>query len=134
MAYTHELGAAMLAVVDDADLMAASGMSFQDRIEICHIRIALNHAVEMGAEGANLRMLGKMNMAPGIDAYSITHGRQMSSEARTLWEEVMGGKAMKTLHAAATTPEASVQLSQIRKMATDSNNLLILLGKMDIVK
>lgn len=134
MAYTHELGAAVLAVVDDADQMAPGDTALPDRSKMCQIRIALNHALEMAAEGANLVMLGKMTMAGGIDEYSITHGRKMITEARTLWDETIDGQAMKALYAARTTPEASVQMSRIHRMVKDGDKVLVLLVKMDTMK
>jgi hypothetical protein len=134
MAYTHELGAAMLAVVDDVDQMAPSDKAFPDRIKMCHIRIALNHSLEMAAEGANLVMLGKMTMAGGIDEDSITHGRKMIADARILWDEVLEGQAMKEIHASRTSPEISVQMAQIQRMAKDGDKVLVLLEKMDTME
>jgi hypothetical protein len=134
MSYTHELGAAMLAVVDDVDHLAPSDTAFPDRIRMCHIRIALNHALEMAAEGANLAMLGKMAMAGGIDAYSVTHGHKMIIDARKLWDEIIGGHAMKEIHSSRTSPEISAQMPQIQRMAKDGDKLLVLLEKMDTAK
>ncbi len=134
MAYTHDLGAAVLAVVDDAEKMDLTDMSSPQAMKMHHMHIALNHALEMAAEGANLVMLGKMKMAGGVDEHSITHGRKMIADARKLWNEVMGGQAMKDMHAAGTTPQASAQMSHTHRMAKHGEKVLILLEKMDTLK
>lgn len=88
MGYTHELGAELLAVVDDLEKIDVSGESSAGR------QVALNHALEMAAEGANLVMLGKMKMAGAVDQRTLSHGRKMLSDARTLWEKVLAAEGM----------------------------------------
>ena len=45
-----------------------------------HMHFMINHSVEMAAEGSNLVMIGEMDMAKGVDALSISHGRTMIKE------------------------------------------------------
>jgi hypothetical protein len=131
MGYTHELGAAFLAVLDDGEKMDLADIGSPEAMKMHHMHIALNHALEMAAEGANLVMLGKMTMARGVDDQSIAHGRKMIADARKLWSEVMDGEAMKALHAAGSKPEAPGQMAYTHKMAKDGEKVITLLEKMD---
>jgi hypothetical protein len=134
MKYTHELGKGMLAVVDDLNEMKMEGMNSQDDMKMHHMHIALNHALEMAAEGSGLVMAGQMKMAGGIDRHSIDHGRQMIADARQLWKDVMSGSAMTEMHKAGATPEASAMMADTHKLAKDEKKVLDLLADMPAVK
>jgi hypothetical protein len=44
-----------------------------------------------GRPGSNLVMIGKMDMAKGVDALSISHRRTMIKDAKSLLETIMEG-------------------------------------------
>lgn len=96
MGYTHQLGAELLAVVDDLEKLDHVAGSRQMQ----HTRMALNHALEMAAEGSNLVMLGQMKMAGDLDRRAVAHGRKMLAQARRLWNGVVAGEGLDTFNAA----------------------------------
>jgi hypothetical protein len=130
MAYTHSLGAAMLAVVSDIENMNMGEMTSQDAMKMHHMHIALNHALEMAAEGNNLVMLGQMKMAKGTDTHSVAHGRDMIAQAQKLWQEVMESQAMSAMHLAGATPEGSAAMGGTHKLASDGKKVLDMLAEM----
>jgi hypothetical protein len=71
----------------------------QAQMTLHHMHVMINHAVEMAAEGSNLIMLGNMQMATDIDNVSVQHGQMMIANAKKLVEKMLGGEAMKKLHA-----------------------------------
>jgi hypothetical protein len=134
MKYTHELGNAMLAAIADIDSMKMEGIGGPDDMKMHHMHIALNHALEMAAEGAGLIMMGQMKMTGGIDRHSVDHGRQMIADARQLWKDVMSGSAMSEMHKAGTTPEASAMMAATHKLSDNEKKVLDLLADMPAVK
>jgi hypothetical protein len=133
MTYTHELGGAMLAVASDLENMKMD-MSTPADMKMHHMHIALNHALEMAAEGANLVMIGQMKMAKGADEHGIKHGREMIEDARKLWKDVLTGPAMTEMHAAGTTPEGSAVMGATHKLAENQEKVLELLANMPAMK
>ncbi len=89
MRQTHELGEAMKAVVNLLEGMHPAEAKPGEEMTLNHMHMALNHALAMAAEGADLIMLGKMGMAPQVDTASSEHGKAMLADARQLWGEVM---------------------------------------------
>jgi len=134
MKYTHELGNAILTVISGLEEMQMTGMDTPDGMKMHHMHIALNHALEMAAEGANLVMLGEMKMAGGVDRHSIDHGKKMIADGRKLWKNVMSGSAMSELHAAGTTPEGSPVMAATHKLADDEKKEFDLLERMPEIK
>lgn len=92
------LGLAFLGCIA-APLAQADGHMKKADMTLHHMHVMINHAMEMAAQGSNLIMLGKMNMAKDVDQISIDHGEQMIGHAKHLVEEMMSGKAMGKLHA-----------------------------------
>jgi hypothetical protein len=95
-----------------------------------HMHIMINHAVEMAAEGSNLVMIGEMDMAKGVDALSISHGRQMIKHAKSLLEEIMKGDAMGRLHKEGKTPETSKEMAYTHNLAKAAMSYIDLLSRM----
>lgn len=95
-----------------------------------HMHIMINHAVEMAAEGSNLIMIGEMDMAKGVDALSISHGRQMLKHAKSPLEEVMKGDAMARLHKEGKTPEASKEMAYTHNLAKAAMTYIDMLARM----
>ncbi len=67
-------------------------------MELHHMHLVINHAVQMAAEGCNLEMLVETNMAPGIDEQAVEHGKGMIREGKALIKSVLQSKAMTALH------------------------------------
>jgi len=134
MTHTHELANASLAVISGLEEMKMGDTTSPDAMKMHHMHIALNHALEMAAEGNNLVMIGQMKMAKGVDRHAVDHGRQMIKDAGSLWKEVMGSPAMVELHKAGTTPEASGMMGDTHKLAKDELKVLELLENMPDVK
>ena len=134
MKYTHELGNAELAVATGLEDMKMTDMNTPDGMKMHHMHIALNHALEMAADGANLVMMGEMKMAKGVDKHTIDHGRKMIADAQQLWKDVMSGQAMSAMHAAGTTPESSGMMGTTHKLANDEKKVLELLANMPPIK
>jgi len=67
-------------------------------MQLHHMHLVINHAVQMAAEGSNLAMLGEMNMAPGIDEQAVEHGKGMIREGKALVKSVLQSKVMTELH------------------------------------
>jgi len=134
MTYTHELAKASLKVIADLEGMKMGDMTSADAMKMHHMHIALNHALEMAAEGSNLVMMGQMKMTKGVDRHSTDHGRQMIEDSRKLWKEVMGSSVMAGMHQAGTTPQASHLMGHTHMLADDQKKVLDLLANMPVMK
>lgn len=129
MKYTHELGAAMRGYVDIVENMGMEGEMSGDMMEMHHMHLLINHAVNMAAEGANLVMLGQMGMAKGIDKDSVEHGKMMLSDAGKLLNEVMKGKAMTEMHEKGVKMNNEM-MAYTHKLGAAANTLIDLLSNM----
>jgi hypothetical protein len=134
MTYTHDLGNASLTVIVGLEEMNTGEMASPEAMKMHHMHIALNHALEMAAEGSNLVMMGQMKMAKGVDKHTVDHGKQMIADGFKLWNEVMGGSAMADMHKAGTTPEGSVMMWATHKLAGDQKKVFELLANMQALK
>ena len=134
MSYTHDLAHASLKVIDELEDMKMADMNTPDGMKMHHMHIALNHALEMAAEGSNLVMMGQMHMAKGVDKHTVDHGRQMIADARKLWEDIMGSAAMADMHKAGMTPEGSETMGATHTLAADQKKVFDLLANMPALK
>lgn len=130
MTYTHELANASLKVISDLEDMKMAEMTSPADMKMHHMHIALNHALEMAADGANLVMMGQMKMAKGVDRHTIDHGRKMIADGRKLWKDIMGSASMAEMHKEGMTPEASAMMGGTHKLADDEKQVLDLLANM----
>lgn len=132
MRQTHELGEAMKAVVSVLEGMRPAEAKPGEEMTLhhthTHMHMALNHALAMAAEGADLIMLGEMGMAPKVDTASSEHGKAMLADARQLWDEVMKGKAMQGMMGA----EPSKGMTQTHELAEAGKKVIDLLEKMHV--
>ena len=64
-----------------------------------HMHLMINHAMSMATQGASMIMVGQMGMAKGVDSDSISHGKQMISNAKAMVDKTLGGEEMKAIHA-----------------------------------
>ncbi len=76
----------------------AGAMKHDHGMSMHHQHLELNHALGMALQGSNLVMLGQMGMVPGIDEMTVNHGKMMMKNARSLWTEMIEGKAMMDMH------------------------------------
>jgi hypothetical protein len=120
-------------VIADLENMSMD-MGTPEGMKMHHMHIALNHALEMALEGADLMMMGQMKMAQGTDRHFVEHGRQMIADARRLWRDVLGSSAMSAMHAAGTTPAGSPAMGATHKLADDEKKVLDLLANMPVMK
>jgi hypothetical protein len=129
MKYTHELGEAMMKVVDMLEKMSMEGPMSADMMTMHHMHIMVNHALEMAAEGASMTMLGKMGMAGNVDKFSVDHGGMMMKDARKLLDEVFGGKAMTEMHEKGVKMD-NTMMDQTHKLGEAAAKVIDLLEKM----
>ena len=87
-------------------------------MQLHHMHLVINHAVQMAAEGCNLAMLGEMNMAPGVDEQAVEHGRGMMREGKALVKSVLQSKVMKELHEKGAGE--SKEMTYTHKLATEA--------------
>ena len=127
MKYTHQLGEAALKVMDLLDKHTEmKGHS----MEVHHQHMLLNHALKMAIEGSDMLMTGQMGMAPGVDDHSVTHGKNMLKEARSLWNEVMSGDHMKKMHKEGMSPDKHQEMAFTHELADAQIRVMDLLEKM----
>ena len=129
MKYTHELGNAELSVADLLEKMSTEGPMSADMMTMHHMHIMINHVVEMAAQGANMVMLGQMGMAGDIDKYSVEHGKMMLSEAKTMLNDIMVGKAMMDMHQKGVT-KGNEMMADTHKIGDAAKTVIDLLDKM----
>jgi hypothetical protein len=127
MKYTHELAEAQVAVMD---LMDQHADMKAHTMPMHHQHIILNHALKMALEGADLIMTGQMNMAPGNDEKSITHGKDMIKNARSLLNETTSGKFMMKMHDEGKEPRMDKGMAFTHKVAEAQLKVIDLLDKM----
>jgi len=130
MEYTHRLGEAMLKLTDILEKMSMEDMSSPDMMEMHHMHMMVNHAVQMAADGANLIMLGQMGMAGDVDKLSIEHGKAMMNDGKSMVTDMMESKEMKEMHAKGMTPEKSPMMEMSHKQAEAVMKVIDLLSKM----
>jgi len=129
MKYTHELANAIMTVSDQLETMSMEGPMTDDMMEMHHMHTMINHALEMAAQGSNMVMLGQMGMSKDIDKYSIDHGKMMLADAKSMLDEVMGGKAMMDMHQKGVTG-GNAMMADTHKIGDAAKKVIELLDKM----
>jgi hypothetical protein len=129
MKYTHELGGAITNITDLLDKMSMEGPMSEDMMAMHHMHVMINHALEMAAQGSNMVMLGQMGMSKDIDMYSIEHGKMMLSDAKSVLDEVMGGKAMMDMHQKGVTG-GNAMMAETHKIGDAAKKVIDILDKM----
>jgi hypothetical protein len=133
MQFTHELGEAMLMVINILEAMRMAGMDSHETMSIHHLHMMINHALEKAAEGSNLIMIGNMGMSGKVDKFSVSHGREMLGEAGLLMGKVMAGKTMKELHKKGMTPENNPLMNWTHRLAETAIKIINMLIVMPAV-
>jgi hypothetical protein len=134
MDYTHQLGEAMLKVTDILEKMSMHDMSSPDMMEMHHMHMMINHAIQMAADGANLIMLGQMGMAGDVDKMAVDHGKAMMHDGKSMVTDMMASKEMKEMHAKGMTPEKSPMMGMSHHHAEAAMKVIDLLSKMPAAK
>jgi hypothetical protein len=111
------------AIADDMNMST-------DDMELHHMHVLINHAMEMAAGGSNLVMLGQMNMADGIDETTVKHGKMMIEDAKSLIKEIMSGKEMMALHKKGETLKTSPEMAYTHKLAKAAQDYIDVLSSM----
>jgi hypothetical protein len=130
MHYTHEIGEAMLKVIQILEKMDVWHMSDPNMMTMHHMHIALNHALQMASEGSNLVMLGQMGMAGDVDSFSVDHGKEMIENARGLYSEIMDGRPMQDMHEKGKFLENLPMMKLTNELAESILKVIDLLGRM----
>ena len=127
MSYTHQLAEAELKVMN---LLEKHGDMKGHSMEIHHQHLLLNHALEMALEGSDMMMTGSMGMAPGVDTHSSSHGREMVSDAKNIWNQVMSGDEMMKMHGEGMAPGKDAGMTFTHELAEAQLKVMDLLEKM----
>jgi hypothetical protein len=127
MTYTHDLGKAMIAVVDDVQKMPAPKPKDPKDMTMHHMHLALAHAASMASQAGALKMTAAMKMAGPTDLEAATHAEAMFTHARALYDETMKGEAMQESH---KTPPAGDGMEATHALADAVNAVIDLLTKM----
>jgi hypothetical protein len=128
--YTHDLGEAMLAVLNILEKMDMAHMQSPETVMIHHMHILLNHALQMAAEGSSLIMIARMGMVEDVDSFSLAHGKKMMARARDLFNETMKGKVMMDLHRKGYTPGKAPLMKMTHELAEAEWKVMELLSGM----
>jgi len=116
-------------VVGLLEKMSMEGPVSADMMTMHRMHSMMNHALEMAAQGSNMVMLGQMGMAGDIDKYTIDHGKMMLLDARSMIDEVMGGKAMTEMHQKGVTGD-NAMMAETHKIGDAAKKVVYLLDKM----
>jgi hypothetical protein len=127
MTYTHDLGKAMMAVVDHVQRMVAPKPKDQTDMRMHHLHLALAHAASMASQAAALKMSAAMKMAGATDQEAATHAEAMFAHARALYDETMKGEAMQQSHEA---PSPGEGMKATHELGDAVNAVIDLLTKM----
>jgi len=62
-----------------------------------HMHTMMNHGLIMALQGADLVMLSEMKMAPGVDEITLSHGRSMIADGKSMLKDMLSGEHMKEI-------------------------------------
>lgn len=93
-----------MCVVAGISSVQAQEADKKGKMKLHHLHMSMmNHGLEMAAQGANLKMIAKMEMDPEvkqeIDSITLEHGRNMLSGGKELIQRALQGSTMKEIHA-----------------------------------
>lgn len=93
----RSLGDYILKAAYSLDNMYEDAMTNEDVMTIHHMHVLINNALSAAAEGANMIILGKLDLA-GRANLSVQHGKEMLKEARVILLDLLTGEAMQNMH------------------------------------
>lgn len=129
MQASHDLGEAILKYADTLGKMKMESMS-GSMMDMHHMHLLINHAVEMAAEGSNMAMLADMEMAGQVDRMSRDHGKLMIAEAKSVIAAVTESKAMTGMHKEGKGPDKDPMMGQTHELIEQALKIIDLLEKM----
>jgi hypothetical protein len=115
MAGTKDLGKSILKYIEIIEKLDMNG-SVQDRIKMHNTHVMINHAMGMASEGANLVLLGSMNLAGSLDRYTVENGRLMIRDAKATLADVAGSETMMDMNRAGMEVEGIPMMDQTREL------------------
>jgi hypothetical protein len=92
-----------------------------------HMLIALNHALELVADGAILATPVRGTAGGGTAEHSAGQGREMIAGGRKIWAEVSEGKAMTEIHAMGMSPRTVRMMKAVHKFADAGGKVIAIL-------
>lgn len=110
-----------------------AGMAMEDEehgMSMHHQHIMLNHALGMVLEGSNMKMLGEMDMAKGVDKASVEHGNMMMKQGRALYDKIMSGDMMMKMHKEGKSPKDNPGMKYTHELAEAQLKVMELLKQM----
>lgn len=123
MNYTHNLGKAMVNVLDHLQQMPPGDPANKQDMAVHHLHIALAHAAVMASQAASLKMTAAMKMAGPADEEAASHATAMFAHARALIALAISGEAMKEAHGTAS-PDAMQMTHDLGDAITSAVDML----------
>ena len=128
MAYSHELGEALMKVTIMMEKMSAAGLTESGMMPQRHIQLIISHALGMAAQGYSMAALGQMSMSRPVDRFSIGEGQMMMTEALWLLEINLEGAAVKGEHKKGVKMDAAM-MAETNKFHEAAKRVIDLLEK-----
>jgi hypothetical protein len=122
----HHLGELILDYIAIVERMHIEVMD-QGIMDMHHMHLMINHALNKVADGYNLVTLGNMGMAGDLDRFTIAHGRLMLKEAGPIIDTVVNSQSMKDLHAAGRGPNEDLFMYETHKLIETAQEIIDLL-------
>jgi hypothetical protein len=129
MKATHDLGEAILKMVSLAEKMGGDGMEGHS-MDMHHMHTLINHGLDMALDGADMAMMGGMEMAGSLDKPTVKHGSAMIANGKELIDKVLGSQAMKDMHGEGMEPGKDPMMKQTHDIAETAYKIIDLLEKM----
>jgi hypothetical protein len=119
----------MIAILCTVDITIAGEISEKDHhMKIHHLHMMMNNGILLATEGSTLMMLSRMQMSPGTDEMTATHGREMMSNSKELIDRTMIA-IVKELHSRKVLADSLLHYSEI----IDTSDILKQMDMKDIL-
>jgi hypothetical protein len=125
----HKLGNLILKYITIVERMHVELMD-QGTMDMHHMHLMTNHAMNRAADGSNLVTLGGMSMAGDLDKFTVAHGRIMINDAGPILDSVISGQAMKELHATGRGPSEDLFMYETHQLIETAYHIIERLEKM----
>lgn len=128
---TKDLGEVILQYIGIVENLDLSG-SVQSKVKMHHLHVMINHALDEAAEGANLVLLGSMNLAGSLDKYTVDNGRTMLRRARATLNDVSGSETMMEMKKTAMGSEDKPMMDQTQELLKTALEIIDILEKISM--
>jgi len=129
MQVAEGLSDSILRYIDLVQGLEMSG-TIESKIRLHQVHLLINHALDMAAEGANLVMLGNLNLAEVLDKYSVERGRMMIKDARATLAGVPESKTMMDMKQAGMEAMDSGTMGRTDELVKTALKIIDALDKM----